>query len=256
MALLDLQRELTRILTDPSYRARFLAAAGEGRGDQRGEIGSAPDASATAMDLEKGHSLKASLLAISSDEPLVALASVPPDQLRHYAEGLIRKRRGAVAASLPATSKALGPRHFADLFRRHAADVWPTGPKRHRDDAIAFAGRLARGDLLPEIPPWLADAASFESAFLRSRDPSRRLVLILLDHRPDDLIPALLADRPGAEVPRRPTLVAWLRAHPGADPRYLRISAPRLLAALMSGLATRLCSSFRPIKPLARNLLL
>ncbi|WP_148590784.1 hypothetical protein [Aquisphaera giovannonii] len=138
-----------------------------------------------------------------------------------------------MANCLPATTRALGPRLLADLFRRHAADSWPAGPKRHRDDAITFAGRLARGELLPDVPPWLADAAAFESAALQARDPSRRLVITLLRYRPDALIPALLAGQPGDEVPRRPTLVAWIRWRAGGDARFVRASVPGLGRSLI-----------------------
>ena len=180
MALDDVQRVLTRLLTDPAFRERFLAD---------------PEATARAEGLAPADAR--------------ALAGVPAAQVRRAGAGLANKRRRGAAGCLPMTRRALGEPRFADRFRAYAPTYQPTGPKRHRDDAVAFAAWLKAA---PDgLPAWVVDLAAFEAAALRARAPGRRCVSVRLRHAPADLAAAAMAEGPTPEPPFRPTRVVWLR---------------------------------------------
>jgi hypothetical protein len=116
------------------------------------------------------------------------------------------------------TFRAIGPNRFAALFRRHALGYVPSGIKKHRDDAVAFAGLVA----LEPDPPWLADLARLEAASLVAHDPSRRWTLLRLRHHPLDLVRAAIE---GTEPRPRWAMVAWFRA--GRRGRLRRIILAR-----------------------------
>ena len=197
MALADIQRILTQILTSPAIRARL-----------RSEAESLTEAEGPRQ------------------EAIYAVMTISPRQLGHYAEALVNKRCRAVGKCLPATLQILGTDRFRERFRVHAAETWPTGPARHRDDAIAFAEKVRRAP----GPDWLdrvVDIAAYESAALRARDPSRRIVAVLARYAPEDLISASTTGQRAADLIRRPTVVVWIRLWKGGPSRVFRFSTPQ-----------------------------
>jgi len=130
-----------------------------------------------------------------------------------------------VGQCLPATLRMLGSDWFRERFRIHAAETWPTGPARHRDDAIAFADKI-RKNPEPEWTDELIDLAAYEAARLRARDPARRIVAILLRYAPEDLIRAATPGQAGAGLSRRPTLAVWIRLRTGGPSKAIRFSMP------------------------------
>jgi len=115
MALADMQRILTQILTSPEIGERLRAEA---------------------ENLTEAESPR--------QEAIRAVMRIPSRQLGHYALALVNKRCRAVGKCLPATLQILGTDRFRERFRVHAAETWPRGPARHRDDAIAFAEKVRR----------------------------------------------------------------------------------------------------------------
>ncbi len=137
MALADVQQLLTRALTCPQTRMRLQTEA---------------------ENLIQAEGL--------SDQAARAVMAIPAGQLEHYALALVNKRCRAVGKCLPATLRMLGVDRFRERFRVHAAETWPAGPARHRDDAIRFAEKLHRTPD-PDWPEGTLDIAAYESAALR-----------------------------------------------------------------------------------------
>jgi hypothetical protein len=145
MGLADVQRVLARLYTDGALRERFFAD---------------PEATGATLGL-------------SADEARL-LAHLPARETRFYARSLQRKRRDQVAAVLPLTRRALNGA-FEALFADYAETPSPSGPKKGRADAIAFAAFLARPpDAAPLVPSWVRELACYEAAWLQSTDPAFR----------------------------------------------------------------------------------
>ena len=111
MTLAALQQIVARLVTEPALRDRFL-----------------DDPAKTAGSQGWGAELAR------------AVSTISPAGLRHYGDALLNKRGCAAARCLPLTCRALGQSRFRVLFRAWAAGTTTQGPRRHRDDAIAFAG--------------------------------------------------------------------------------------------------------------------
>jgi hypothetical protein len=192
MGLAEAQRLLARLSTDASLRARF-----------------ATDPAGVASEFGL------------SPAEAASFAEVPTGQLDEFARSLVRKRLGAVESLLPLTLRGFGPSRFASRFARHARTYIPTGIKKHRDDAVAFAVFLA-GEA--SDPPWLADLARLEAAALLAHDPGHRWSLIRLRYHPADLARAVVEDGhlPGS----RPTIVAWFRLSPASKLRRVVLARP------------------------------
>ncbi len=189
MGLAESQRLLARLSTDADLRSRF-----------------AGDPAGVAADFGLS--------------PAEALA-LPFGQVEEFARSLVSKRWGEVELLLPLACRALGPARFADLFARHARGYVPAGIKKHRDDAVAFAGFLAGSEV---APAWVGDLARFEAAALLAHEPARRFVLARLGHHPADLARAATGD--GQAPVGRPTLAAWSRWTRGGRPRLIVLSWP------------------------------
>ena len=177
MPLADDQKLLTRLLTDRSLLEEFLndpIRAAENAGFPR--------------------------------ESALRLAQIPSEHLRGSGRSLIQKRASAVAKILSQTHKALGHEAFQRRFREYAEHNWPTGPKRHRDDAIGFGDFLRRQR--QEIPSWIRDLASWETAVLAIASSSRRIVARKLGHHPAALREAVVEQHPPHE---RATFLIGLR---------------------------------------------
>jgi hypothetical protein len=181
MGLAEAQRLLARLSTDAALRGRFA----EDPAGVAAEFGLSPEGAAS-------------------------LAGLPFGQLEDFARSLVRKRRGEVESLLPLTFRAVETAQVAAWFTRHARSYVPLGIKKHRDDAVAFAGFLAR-----EVvdPPWLSDLARFEAAALLAHDPGRRWVVLRLRHDPSGLVRSSIEGEPAPKT--RPTLVVWFRLSTG-----------------------------------------
>lgn len=106
---------LARLLSDPSLRSAFAR-------DRAGVLYS---------------------LGVVDEPQRAALLSLRPGQLEAQALVLLGKRFHAVAAMLPRTMERLGEQ-ARERFHAHAQAFWPTGHRRHLDDAVAFGAFLAR----------------------------------------------------------------------------------------------------------------
>ena len=188
MGLAESQKLLARLATDAALRVRFASEPG-------------------AVAVEFG---------LTSDE----IRALPIGPIEEFARSLIRKRRGEVESLLPCTFRALGTDRFASEFRRFASGSGLVGIKKHRDDAIAFAGFLER-----EGAGWVGDLARLEAAGMLAYDPERRSSWIRLGHHPSDL--ARSSIEPGSIPKRRPTLVVWWRASAKGRLRRLVLARPR-----------------------------
>jgi hypothetical protein len=156
------------------------------------------------------------------------LATIPPHQLRQYGESLVNKRSRVSASYLPLTFKALGDSRFRALFRDHARVSTPQGPARHRDDAIAFAEKLrSERPEAPKHPAWLADLAAYEAASLLAGIPGRRFSVVRLRYSPRDIAEAALSGKTADNVPRRFSLIVWIRLTRMGPSRQFRLAIPQ-----------------------------
>ena len=191
MALAEVQALLARVFTDEAVRERLFAE---------------PATLATEYGL-------------SSDE-LSQLEALSVRQVRFAATGLRHKRLNAVARLLPFTRAALGDR-FGPLFMRHAAVYAPSGIRKHRDDALAFAAfveRLARCE--PIAPPVAADQLRYEASWLRAADADPCLIVRRFQH------PVRTRGGVGRD-PRAINLLGialWVRFWPGGRLRHLLLA--------------------------------
>lgn len=104
----DLTAALARLLSDASLRRDFARD---------------PVEVAHGLDVAETHR--------------VAFCSLRAEQLEAQARVLLDKRFHAVADLLPRTMMRLGDDARA-LFDAHALSFWPTGHRRHLEDAVAF----------------------------------------------------------------------------------------------------------------------
>jgi hypothetical protein len=116
---LDFQSALTRLLSDSPLRTRFREAP-----------------FAVATELVGDTALVSTLCALDSD------------QLDRQAETLLRKRQAHVAEIIPRTWKQSGGTAAA-LFREFAEQSpWPSGHRRHFQDAAGFCEFLKSSTLI------------------------------------------------------------------------------------------------------------
>ena len=139
MGLIEQQIALAKLYTDGGARKAFYA-----------------DAKATGSLW--------GLCAADIDE----IVLVPRKQIEGFARSLVAKRRGEVEKFLPITTRLLGT-DFNPLFHRHADSYLPIGTHRHREDALAFAGSIAGGDLTGECADYIRDIAKYEQALIIAR---------------------------------------------------------------------------------------
>ena len=112
---------LALLLSDPALRVRLKA-----------------DAAKLARDLEL------------PPPDAAILCSLNPAGVEAQAATLLAKRRGEVARIVPRTWKMLTPA-ASEIFEEYASHHWPTGHRRHPEDALAFLRFLAGGGL-PHAP--------------------------------------------------------------------------------------------------------
>lgn len=121
------------------------------------------------------------------EEERTAWMALPPDQVNRQAEVLLTKRFREVSRLIPRTTANLGCEAYS-LYRCYATHVWPSGPRRHVLDAVAFC-RYLRQRTRDRVCDSEANLAAFSAhrrrlAIRLSRDVlvagrSRRSVQIL-----------------------------------------------------------------------------
>ncbi len=181
MGLAQMQEVLARIYTDAELRAQFLAD---------------PTTAGAALGLT---ALEAS-----------QLASVSAEQVNRFAQSLGRKRADEVRSLLPFTCRALG-KTFDRLFAVHANRFCPRGIRKDRDDAIAFASFLLPKSCSEKVPSSVLDIARYETADLKARQSSVRVVVRVFRHDVRQLIRRMQEGIQLANTAFRPTVGVWMR---------------------------------------------
>ncbi len=207
MGLAEQQHVLVRLYTDATFRERFLADP---------------------------HRASAELGLAAEDAQRLIQVSAP--QVRFFARSLYRKRLGEVRKLLPATAQAIGP-HFEGLFNQFAESAIPGGPKKHRQDALAFARFLGQrvgrdGDGL--FPDWLVDVIRYEAAWLQATDASSHIMIRWFRYPVGGILRALEEGREPVSDGRHAALAGWLRPHGRARLRHTVWLLPRLDALHLS----------------------
>ena len=189
MGLAEVQRLMARVYTDQAAREQFFRDS---------------DALAREYGL--------------APEERRQIEQVSACQLRFAAEALRHKRLNSVAKLLPVSRQALG-QHFEQLFLRHADAFAPSGIRRHREDALAFAAfveRLAPDE--PIEPSWSVDQLRYEAAWLRAADANPCCIVRYFRHPIDARD---VGDAGSSTTLSRPAVALWLRVRLGGRLRHV-----------------------------------
>jgi len=185
MGLAQTQQVLAQFYTNTEFRERFFAnpqAVGE-------ELG------------------------LSGDEAQ-QLAKLSLQEVNIFANSLKWKRLGEIRELLPRTAKVLG-KDFNALFWRYAETHLPTGIKKHRADAIAFANfitKVAQNEDFATV--WINDLVRYEQAWLLAYEPVSHFNICWFRH-------AVHRD-----FTAKPTLAIWLRVSGRSQLRHIILSLP------------------------------
>jgi hypothetical protein len=183
MALAQTQALLARLFTDDDLRREFFEAP-------------------IAVALRFGLSM----------HDTQRLAGIDRRETEVFAQSLIGKRALYARRALPLTARALGERF--DAFFRQAI----RGASRdatNRSDAATFTAFLDRFVAKRELePPWVADLARFELAFIDAGRSGAALFFRAFDFDIVSIANAL-AKGAGVSVVRRRTFGVWARAPRG-----------------------------------------
>jgi hypothetical protein len=188
MALAQTQQVLAQLYTNTEFRERFFA-------------------NPQTVGVELG---------LSCDEAQ-QLAQLSQQEVNVFANSLKWKRLGEIRELLPRTAKALG-RNFTTLFWRYAETYLPTGIKKHREDAIAFANfiiKVAQNDDI--VPAWVVDLVSYEKTWLLAYKPGNYFKVCWLGH-------AVHRD-----CTTQPTLAIWLRFGERSQLYHIILSLPSVV---------------------------
>lgn len=155
-----------------------------------------------------------------SEKEAETFATLDRREVEAFARSLLGKRVLDARKALPLTAKALG-KDF-DALLDELIDG-PPAPERHRADAAALVQFLAaRGEL---SPPWIADLARFEMAFISAARPGAVFLIRRFDYPVNDIARQLLSGaRPDDRLSGR--FGFWLRA-PGGKLIHRMFQAPR-----------------------------
>ncbi|MGJ0535659.1 hypothetical protein [Methylocystis sp.] len=183
MALAQTQALLARLFTD---------------GDLRREFFEAPIAVATRFGLSMRDTQR--------------LAGIDRREIEAFAQSLIGKRALYARRALPLTARALGDR-FDALFRQAIRGA--AREATDRSDAAALTAFLDRRVARCELePPWVADLARFELAFIDAGRSGAALFFRAFDFDIVSITNAL-AKGVGVSAVRRRTFGVWARAPRG-----------------------------------------
>lgn len=170
MGLGETQKILAQIYTNSELRARFFAN---------------PD----VVGLEWG----------LSAEEIKTLSQISVKDVNIFANSLKWKRLEEVRELLPRSAKFLG-KNFNTLFWRYAETYLPTGIKKHRYDAIAFANFIIKTAQTENIQPeGMSDLVRYEKNWLLAYEPRRYLQICCFSY-------AIHLD-----CTKKPTIVIWWR---------------------------------------------
>lgn len=177
MGLAEVQKTLAQLYTNRDLREKFLASPKT----------LAEDLGLNPKDLEQ-------------------LTQLSTFHLREFSESLHYKRMGEVRDLLPFTSKSLKTK-FSELFLKFADSYLPSGVKKHRDDAIAFAEFISKK---PDCLDWCKEIANYESIRLKLAESSKIVVFRLFHFSLKKIFFQLLqAQEPAIE--KKLTLAIWVR---------------------------------------------
>ncbi len=154
------------------------------------------------------------------------IEAISSKQLTRYADALRNKRRNEVAKLLPLSCRVLGETTYAALFHRHQRRQDAARTEGLRAEAIDFSS-FAAETLRKEGTEmtWAVDLLKIEGARLATRDDSRSLLLVRLNHRVADLVCHAIEARP--EPPRlRPSLLVGVRLARSWRQRWAAIPLP------------------------------
>jgi hypothetical protein len=204
MGLAQIQRVLATLYTDAVWRERFFADPHRG-----GEA-----------------------LGLSAEETQ-QLAQLSAQQVAFFASSLQRKRLHEACKLLPLTHRVLGKR-FAVLFRRYADTHVPKGPKKHREDAVAFSAfveRVMRGDGIE--PPWVVELVCYEALWLNAADPTCRWMVRWFRYPMDKLVQSVVQGDGGQVSLMQPTIALWFRLSRHRRLRHVILSLPRVVSQML-----------------------
>lgn len=214
MGLAQRQRVLATLYTDAVWRERFFV-------DPTGAL--SPNA--------------------SPSEETLQLAQLSAQQVAFFAGSLQRKRLNEACKLLPLTHRVLGKR-FAVLFRRYADTHVPKGPKKHREDAVAFSTfveRIMRGDGIE--PPWVVELARYEALWLNAADPTCRWMVRWFRYPMYKLVRSVVQGEGDQVLLMQPTIAFWFRLSPYRRLRHVVLSLPRVVCYLLCVQKCTRCSS-------------
>ncbi len=178
MALAQTQALLARLFTDDDLRREFFDA---------------PIAVATRFGLSMHDTQR--------------LAGIDSREIEVFAQSLIGKRALYARRALPLTARALGDR-FDALFRQA---IGGAARDANRSDAAALTAFLDRRVAKCELePPWIADLARFELAFIDAGRSGAALFFRAFEFDVASLAHAL-AKGGGVSAVRRKTFGVWAR---------------------------------------------
>lgn len=177
MGLVEVQKTLAQLYTSRELREKFLASPKT----------VAKDLGLNPKDLEQ-------------------LTQLSTFHLREFSESLHYKRMGEVRDLLPFTSKSLKTK-FSELFLKFADGYLPSGVKKHRDDAIAFAEFIIKNS---DCLDWCKEIANYESTRLKLAESSKVLIFRLF-HFPLKKIFFQLLQAQEPIVEKQFTLAIWVR---------------------------------------------
>jgi hypothetical protein len=199
MGLAQVQALLAQLYTDAALQERFEA-------DPRGV------AAAFGLTAEEG----------------AQLTQLSKEQVSFFARSLLSKRLNGVAKLLPLTRGTLGER-FGKLFEQYADTYLPRGPRRHHDDALAFATFVEKMARRQDIGPrWALDLVRYEAARLETMRPTHWCSVRRFRHPVQRLAnPAKQMD--SLDPPRQITLAIWFRLSPRGRLREVVLSLPERL---------------------------
>ncbi len=177
MGLVEVQKTLAQLYTSRELREKFLASPKT----------VAKDLGLNPKDLEQ-------------------LTQLSTFHLREFSESLHYKRMGEVRDLLPFTSKSLKTK-FSELFLKFADTYLPSGVKKHRDDAIAFAEFISKKS---DCLDWCKEIAIYEATRLKLAESSKVLIFRLF-HFPLKKIFFQLLQAQEPIVEKKFTLAIWVR---------------------------------------------
>ncbi|MBL8193723.1 MAG: hypothetical protein JNM06_08055 [Blastocatellia bacterium] len=177
MGLAEVQKTLAQLYTDRDLREKFLAS---------------PKAVATDLGL--------------NSKDLEQLTQLSTFHLREFSESLHYKRMGEVRDLLPFTSKSLKAK-FAKFFLKFADGYLPSGVKKHRDDAIAFAEFISKKS---DSVDWCKEIAIYEATRLKLAESSK-IIIFRLFHFPLKAIFSQLLQSKEPVLEKKLTLAIWIR---------------------------------------------